>query len=321
MNTNLDPRVVTPFESLMAMKMKSKGFRLPPTSKIISKLSGTRLSKYRGRGLNFEEFRHYQMGDDIRSIDWQVTQRTGDPHVRVYSEERDLSVVLFIDQRTSMFFSSVDTMKSVVAAHIAACCAWKITSDSDRVGALIFNDEGMSWYKPQRNPAHVSRILRTLTKANEDLSHANCSQISHSQPFSNLQSGFSKGLNKLTKLKLKGSLVVMISDFAGVNEQDINAIKWLKRHNDVLGVAINDPMELDLSFRQSMHISDGHSQLPVGPELNSKLASYNQSTRSDRSQVHSMIRAGGVGVIELDTSGNHLHQFLEQVSGKPYVSK
>ncbi|MCK6263472.1 DUF58 domain-containing protein [Vibrio sp. ZSDE26] len=310
MNTDIDPRVVVKFDSLMAMKLKTRGFRLPPSTKLASQLSGSNRSRYRGRGVNFEEYRQYQMGDDIRSLDWSVTQRTGEPHIRVYSEEKDQSVILFVDQRSSMFFSSIDTMKSVVAAHISACCAWKVTKNSDRIGALLFNDHEISWYKPQRNSAHVSRILRTLTDMNKGLSSK---QRIGSQ--SGLESGFSRGLAKLTKQKLKGSLVIMVSDFNDLTENDFSQIKWLKQHNDILGVSISDPMEANLEFVDSANISDGELQLPVGPSLNSKLVQYNKDNSLKDERIRQLIQAGGIDVIKLDTSGTHIAQFNQQTSG------
>ena len=165
MNVSDDVRVVSSFESLMATKLKSTGFSLPPIAKSRSRQAGNHLSRYRGRGLNFEEFRHYQMGDDIRSIDWNVTQRMLEPHVRVQSEEKDLPVVLLVDQRSSMFFSSVDTMKSVAAAQVAACCAWKVLKDSDRIGALIFSNDQLYWHKPQRHSAHVAASRQRRSKS------------------------------------------------------------------------------------------------------------------------------------------------------------
>ncbi|MGF1694120.1 DUF58 domain-containing protein [Vibrio kyushuensis] len=310
MNIDYDPRIAVKFEALMAMKLKTAGFRLPPSSKLSSRLAGSNRSKYRGRGVNFEEFRHYQMGDDIRSLDWHVTQRTGEPHVRLYSEEKDQSVILFVDQRSSMYFSTIDTMKSVVAAHISACCAWKVTKDSDRIGAMLFNDRDISWYKPQRNSAHVSRILRTLTEMNKALSETQVKQ-----PSQVIESGFSRGLLKLSRQKLKGSLVVMVSDFTNLSDDDLNRIKWLKQHNDVLGVSISDPMEVNLAFDESANISDGQLQLPVGPSLNSKLTLYNQNNAIHNERIRHLIHAGGMDVIQLDTSGRHLAQFIEQASG------
>ena len=309
MNVSDDARVVSSFESLMATKLKSTGFSLPPIAKSRSRQAGNHLSRYRGRGLNFEEFRHYQMGDDIRSIDWNVTQRMLEPHVRVQSEEKDLPVVLLVDQRSSMFFSSVDTMKSVAAAQVAACCAWKVLKDSDRIGALIFSNEQLYWHKPQRHSAHVARILQSLALANQGLSRA------EQKTKEVAGSGLSDALSKLTQQKLKGCLIVMISDFNDATEQDVQRIKWLKKHNDLMGIAVNDPMELELQFPQPIHISDGDWQLLADTSLNEKLHRYNQVTQQGYQDIHQLLSAGGVDVVRLDTSGNHIADFIQKMSG------
>ncbi|PMG34415.1 hypothetical protein BCU97_18435 [Vibrio splendidus] len=309
MNPFDDARVVTSFESLMAMKLKSTGFSLPPMAKSRSRQAGNHLSRYRGRGLNFEEFRHYQMGDDIRSIDWNVTQRMREPYVRVQSEEKDLPVVLLIDQRSSMFFSSVDTMKSVAAAQVAACCAWKVSKDGDRIGALIFSNDQLHWHKPQRHPAHVSRIIQSLALANQALSRPD------DKDKNRVHSGLSDALTKLIKQKLKGCLIVMISDFNDATEQDVQRIKWLKQHNDLMGVAVNDPMEFELQFSQPIHISDGEWQLLADTSLNQKLHRYNQMTQQGYQDIHQLMSAGGIDVVRLDTSGHHIADFVKKMSG------
>ncbi|MGF1709857.1 DUF58 domain-containing protein [Vibrio kagoshimensis] len=331
MNIAQDPRISAELSTLMSMKMSASKLILPPSQKAGSKMSGRHQSKYRGRGINFEEFRHYQIADDVRSLDWKVTLRTGEPHIRVYSEEKDKPVILVVDQRTSMFFSSVDTMKSVVAAHISACCAWSVIKSNDRIGALLFNDFEAKWYKPQRNMAHVSRVLKTLTSMNQSLvttaskfqsfkpmlsqSISKKSKINSPDKAVTEQPSLSLGLTKLMKLKLKGSLLIFISDFSGMKPDDVERIKWLKRHNDVLGIAINDPMEVNLMFSDPMLISDGNHQLPVSQSMNTKLGDYNKWLGQEKSARQTLFGSAGFPLIELDTSGHHINHFLNKVRG------
>lgn len=307
-----DPRVAVEFTALMAMKSHARHFHLPPKGKISRLLSGRHGSKFRGRGMNFEEFRHYQLGDDIRTLDWQVTLRTGEPHVRVYTEEREQPVILCVDQRSSMFFSSVDTMKSVVAAQVSACCAWKVIKDSDRVGALLFGDRDLHWYKPQRNPSHVSRILRSLSTLNQSLTHSDGTNSRES-------GGISRALAKLVRLKLKGSLLVFVSDFSELNEDDASKLRWLKQHNDVLGVSIQDPMESELHIPQALCLSDGEVQATVDSDVNRLLSGYNAQLNEEKRRVNRLIQNGGVPVIELDTKGEHIADFVKQISGGHFV--
>src|SRR5215471_14338919 len=127
-------------DDLVAMQHQAHGFSFLPRQPVQSLLAGRHASRLRGRGLNFEEIRRYQAGDDIRQIDWKVTARTRKTHSRVFTEERERSTILLVDQRVTMFFGSVKNMKSVTAAEMAALGAWRVLSQKDRVGALVFND-------------------------------------------------------------------------------------------------------------------------------------------------------------------------------------
>jgi len=154
---------------LARLEHKASGFSFLPRQPVHSLLTGRHASRLRGRGLNFEEIRRYLPGDDIRTIDWKITQRTGKPHVRVFTEERDRPAILAIDQRLSMFFGSQRAMKSVVAAELAALSAWRVFSAGDRVGALVFNDTEIEEIKPHRSRRRVMQILGAVTRMNHAL--------------------------------------------------------------------------------------------------------------------------------------------------------
>ena len=152
--------VYVDLDELVRWQYRSSGFSFLPRQPVHSILSGRHASKLRGRGLNFEELRDYLPGDDTRNIDWKVTARTGKPYVRVYTEEKDRTVWLLIDQRVGMFFGSRQKMKSVVAAEVAAISAWRVLSVGDRVGALVFNDSEVSVIPPHRSRDRVMQVLK-----------------------------------------------------------------------------------------------------------------------------------------------------------------
>ena len=116
----MNNRIYVQLNDLIALQYQVQGISFLPRQPLHSALSGRHSSRLRGRGLNFEELRHYRAGDDIRTLDWKVTHRTGKPHVRVYTEERERCVIMLVDQRRSMFFGTRAKMKSVVAAELAA---------------------------------------------------------------------------------------------------------------------------------------------------------------------------------------------------------
>ena len=125
---DLDPRVHASLDHLRSLEGLAKGLRFLPRQPSRSVLNGRHASRLRGRGLNFEEMRDYLPGDDIRAIDWKATARTGKPHVRVFTEERDRPALLVVDQRMSMYFGSSLNMKSVTAAEAAALTAFAVLS-------------------------------------------------------------------------------------------------------------------------------------------------------------------------------------------------
>ena len=136
----MSARITIRLQELIALRAQARGFSLLPRQPVGSLLAGRYDSRLRGRGLTFEELRHYQQGDDVRTIDWKATARLRSPQVRVYTEERERPVLLVVDQRRPMFFGSRRAMKSVTAAEVAALGAWRALSAGDRVGGIVFNE-------------------------------------------------------------------------------------------------------------------------------------------------------------------------------------
>ena len=226
MRQSPDSQVYTSLRDLARLRYKARGFSYLPRQPIGSLLAGRKRSRLRGRGLDFDELRHYRPGDDIRTMDWRVTNRTGKPHVRVYREERDRPVFLVVDQRLSMFFGSQSRMKSVVAAEVAALTAWRVTSVGDRVGAIIFNDSKRHESRPARSSPRVMGRLGELTRMNQALS------------VDTQLGGGEHALNGALQLLERSIghdyLVIVISDFHGWNDATLSSLRRLSQHNDVV---------------------------------------------------------------------------------------
>ncbi len=311
-DSNSDPRIHCRYDRLIKLQAQVEGFSLLPQLKAGSVLSGRHGSVFRGRGLNFEELRHYQLGDDIRNLDWKVTMRTGKPHVRSYTEEKDRHVIICVDQRSSMFFSSVEMMKSVVAAEIAALIGWRVLKDSDRIGMAVCGCEGINWVKSRRSQADWLQRLQVLTQANQALNVASHDQVAVS--FANL-------LAMLARLKLKNTTLVILSDWAGATEQDISYLKYLQRHNDVLGILIADPLEKSLPCHSASDshwvVGDGQFQLNI--TNSQQLSRVNQGLETQlllkKEQLLKLMAVKSLPVIELDTNGQHIEQFKRAIAG------
>jgi len=208
----------------------------------------------RGRGLNFEELRHYLPGDDIRTIDWKVTARTRSPYVRVYTEEKDRSVLLVVDQRINMFFGTRDRFKSVTAAELAALGLWRAIDVGDRVGAVVFNDSDQVRTPPQRSRSNAMMILGNIIKMNHLLSAD--AQIEPNDRMLN------NALEKAKQLVPHDGLIVVISDFFGADEDSEKLIAGIASHNDILGIMVHDPIRLKPP-KDSVTLSDGSLQMEV----------------------------------------------------------
>lgn len=245
--------VVVTLPELIKLKYFTSGFSLLPKQPVKSLLAGKYGSKLRGRGLNFEEIRQYRPGDDIRNMDWKVTARTGKPHTRVYTEERDRPVIAIVDQRLSMFFGSQVNMKSVTAAQIAAISLWKAMQDHDRVGAYVFNDTEVKTIRPHRSQKNMTTILSHLVGFNQ--------QLATDAPRSGTAEMLNKVLEMVLRQKSHDYLYVVISDFWGVTSDSYRFVKQIAKNNDLLLFLTHDPIAKKMSDSGIVKITDGSGKM------------------------------------------------------------
>jgi len=241
-------------DDLIRIQFKARDFSFLPQQPVSSILSGRYASRLRGRGLNFEEIRRYRPGDDIRTMDWKVTARTRSPHVRVYTEEKDRAVVLVVDQRINMFFGTRDKLKSVTAAELAALGAWRAVDVGDRVGAVVFNDTELVDIRPQRSQKTVMSILGTVVRMNHAL-HSDASDAPNPDMLN-------RALAKALQLVPHDALIVMISDYFGVDDRTERLTARMAEHNDVLALLVHDPVRLQPA-EQKLTASDGSLQMEI----------------------------------------------------------
>ncbi|WP_027997987.1 DUF58 domain-containing protein [Sinorhizobium arboris] len=215
-------------------------------------LAGRHESRMRGRGLSFEELRTYMPGDDVRTIDWRVTARTGQPFVRVYNEEKDRPALIIVDQRTNMFFGSRRSMKSVAAAEVAALCAWRVIALGDRVGGVVFNDTKQEAVRPHRSRAAVIRFAEAISVQNNALSASSDVERSPGQ--------LNAVLAKVAALARHDHLIIVVSDFDGHGPATRDLLLRMSVANDVIAILVYDPFLLDLPRQGEMVISGGALQ-------------------------------------------------------------
>ena len=247
--------VYTSLEELTRLRHKAQGFSFLPGQPIHSLLAGPHGSRLRGRGLDFEELRHYLPGDDIRSMDWKTTMRLGKPFVRVNNEERDREAIIVVDQRLDMFFGSEVSMKSVTAAEVASLAAWRVLAAGDRPGAVLFDDNDIVVVRPDRSKKRVMQILGALTEKNQAL-RVSADAVTRPEQLNDV-------LERVARLAKHDCLVVVISDFHGADEHTKMLMTRIAQHNDALAVIIYDKLETELPDLGRLVVSDGDLQIEV----------------------------------------------------------
>jgi len=195
--------------------------------------AGAYHSVFKGRGMEFDEVREYQPGDDIRSIDWNVTARTGFAHIKKYVEERELTVMILVDASASVHFASTNQMKNKLAAEIAAVLAFAAIRNHDKVGLLMFTDEPELFIPPKKGKSHVLRVIREILYFKPRAKATNLPKV----------------LEFLTKVLRRRSTVFVISDFFDSNADYAPMRKSMRianQHHDLIAITLIDPREIDL---------------------------------------------------------------------------
>lgn len=307
---NRDPAIYTSVDSLRRLQYRARGFSFLPHQPVNSILSGKNVSKLRGRGLNFEEMRQYQLGDDIRTMDWKVTMRTGKPHVKVFTEERERNVYLLIDQRLNMFFGSKGKMKSVIAAEVAALCAWQTLASTDRIGALVFNDKKAVSMPPKRSGKQVVDILSEVVKQNHALETGKTA-IPHGQSLNRV-------FEKMLRLSGHDGLIIMISDGRGWDDSTTEYIKKLRQHNELLICHVVDPLELALPELDQMILSDGELQMEIRSSDRKRLENYKQGIENQMQKLTQIAAKHRIPVLPFETiseTAKQMRSSLGKING------
>ncbi len=234
-------------EELLAYKQQAVRW-LPPAKSLWATVLGQHQSRQLGRGMDFAEVRQYQAGDDIRSIDWRVTARTGKPHTKLFTEEKEKPVMLYIDLTRSLFFGSTYLLKSVQLAHMASLLAWLSLAQKDRIGAVIDTGDALLELRPSnRNQGPLGIIQQLITVHNQRLE----------QPHHQASISFERALTTLNRLCPKGSEIILLSDFTRFEPQHDALIGQLRQHNRVRMVQFWDPLEHGTTnFRGVEQVSD-----------------------------------------------------------------
>jgi len=283
----VNERVFTSLKTLIDLAKPAASLNLKRLS-IHSQQSGGYLSHFKGRGMDFEESRIYQAGDDIRSIDWRVTARTGKTHTKVFREERERPVFISVDDRTAMHFATRGVFKSVLAAKLAGLLAWAAQHQGDRIGGQLFSDLSCCELKPQNGRHAVLRFLNMLIHKDEATQSATHISLEHI-------------LARLTQHARPGSLVYIISDFRGINDASALHLTKLSQHCEVVLIFVYDPLEQDLPTKGRYRFTDGSRDVVIDTSDQQRLMSYHKHFEQRRQYLEQIAKKRGLTFIQCST--------------------
>ena len=257
--------------------------------------SGEYHSVFKGRGMEFAEVREYEPGDEIRSIDWNVTARLGRPYVKRFIEERELTVILMADASASKSFSTVNRMKGEIAAEICALLAFAAIQNNDRVGLLMFTDQIEKFIPPKKGRTHILRVIR---------------EVLYTRP-EHRGTDIAQALDYLNRLLTRRCIVFIISDFLASDYT--KPLRVASKRHDVVAVTVTDPRELDLPGIGLIELEDAETGEEVlvdtGDEAwRRQYAEYNAAMREDRDQ---QFRITGVDAIHIRTDQPYIDPLLQ----------
>lgn len=253
--------------------------------------SGEYVSRFKGRGMEFDETRVYQPGDDIRSIDWRVTARSDKTHTKIYREERERPVFISVDYRPTMDFATRGVFKSVQAAKIAGLLAWSAQANGDRIGGQIFNEHGCQELKPKGGKHAVLHFLNALVKPD-------CS--------SDTNISLERVLTRLIQHARPGSLVYIISDFRGLNDAAELHLSKLGRHCEVVLIHIYDPLESQLPTKGRFRFTDAIRDIIVDSSDKQRLANYQHRFQQQQDHLHTLSKKWRMTLLQCSTNDDPL---------------
>ena len=282
--------------TLIGLNRDARGLPLISNS-VKAQMAGGHLSAFRGRGMEYHESRPYQPGDDIRAIDWRVTARSGTTHTKIYREERERPVLLWLDLSQSMFFATRNCFKSVLAAKLAALLAWSSVQHGDRLGYLVFSEQQHSEFRPARGKHTVLNFIQQL------VAHPAWDRDLEVQP--NANTGL-RALTRLRQVTRPGSLVIMLSDFRFVDDACRAQLVQLARHNDVLMIHVLDPFERELPVSGRYRVTDGVQAVDIDASSPSLRERYHERFETRQHALERICQELGLFLIDIATDDDML---------------
>jgi len=302
----INPATHVSAKELIGLQQQAHKLDMSRRSYASSSNTGSHHSHFRGRGMDYQESRIYHAGDDIRNMDWRVTARAGQPHTKLYQEERERPVVLLVDLNPGMFFGSIKTFKSVLAAKAATIIAWSVASRGDRIGALIINSDHHE-LPPKTGKRGVLQLIRELVIQGDPLIGLRNTST---------HTSMNDELKRLRRIARPGSLVFLISDFYDIDEETGQHLQSIARHNDIQAIQIVDPLELTPPPPERYSVTDGINNGILNTRTKKGRKIYQDFFSSHHHKVREMMRKHNIPLLQLSTEEDVLLSLQRNFAGK-----
>lgn len=274
---------------------KIKGIQIRARHLVNDAFSGDYISAFKGRGIEFEEVREYIPGDDVRSIDWNVTARQNRPFIKTYRDERELTIMFVVDVSASSRFGTCDKFKNEIAAEVTALLAWTALKNNDKVGLIIFSDHVEHFIPPKKGRAHIWRLIRDI------LTHQ-----SHAK-----KTDMNVPLEFLEQILHKKTITFLISDFQG--EDFERKICATARRHELIAISITDPRELSIPNIGYIELEDAETGLYqlVNTGNSWFRKSYEQEADKRQKKIKKFFRQNHIDYIDLRTNESFLDPIVK----------
>lgn len=302
--------VRTSLDELIRLRLQARqlGFNSRLPSSYL--MAGNHVSRFKGRGMDYLESRAYQPGDDIRNMDWRITARTGSAHIKLFQEERERPVLIYIDLNPGMFFASEGRFKSVIAAHTAALLAWAANLQGDRVGGLIVNRTHVE-IAPRANKNGLLNLLNELvrhTDPDEYLQHHQDTE--QAEPLTPMMN---EGFSRLLRMAKPGTRVFILSDFYQQTDESLSIIRKIQQRCECVLVRILDHMEHSPPPPNAYAVTDGIHESVIDTGNPDMAKHYQQWFAQKHSRIDQLSSQLAMPLINLSTDChpvNELRKFF-----------
>ena len=271
---------------------KVRRLEIRTRSLVTDSISGAYHSSFKGRGMDFEEVREYCVGDDVRSIDWNVSAKMGKPFIKVFREERELTLMLVIDLSASGVFGSVQQSKREYAAEIAGVLAYSATLNNDKVGLILYTHQVEHYIAPKKGRSHILRLIRDLL---------------FYQP-QGRKTNHREALDYLNRVQKRKSVVFLISDFLQTKSDTFSTLSLTNQRHDLISIALSDPRENEIPNVGLITLEDAETGelIEVNTADSSVRKRYQNQAKQRRYLFHKQMLQNGLDYVQVGTDEPYL---------------